>query len=421
MLAVGSRGDVQPLAVLAGALGRRGVPVRVVALAEYAGIVAEESPGASFVPVAAGLGDALQRGGFGEFLTRTPVGQLELLRRWTAGMASEVADAALTAARPGDTVLAGVLARGVAAALASGRGCRAATVVYTGQVPTLHADSFFFAPWFTGWRPYDTWGARTSWRLATAAGAELTRAARGRLGLPRLGISVVSADADRHPTILAASPVLVPPAPDWPSGVHQTGYLAPPGRPFTPDAALAAFLGEGAGERPVYVGFGSLTHFTTGREFELVVRAAAASGRRVVTPAPPGVAPGPVSAGVFAIGPVPHRWLFARMAATVHHGGSGTTHEALLAGVPSAVIPFGVDQPYHARRLHALGVGPEPLPLRRLTAQRLGRLIGALAGPGASGYRGRAAAMAAEIRAEDGVGRTVALLERLGLLEPMTP
>ncbi len=422
MLAVGSRGDVQPLAVLAGALGRRGVPVRVVALAEYAEVVAEEAPAASFVPVAAGLGDAVQRGGLGEFLTRTPVGQLELLRRWTAGMASEVADAALDAARPGDAVLAGVLARGVAAALASGRGCRAATVVYTGQVPTLQPDSFFFAPWFRGWRPYDTWGARTSWRLATAAGAALTRATRGRLGLPRLGVGAVSADADRHPTILAASPVLVPPAADWPRGVHQTGYLAPPARPFTPDAALAAFLGAGASEwvgdaeqPPVYVGFGSLTHFTTGREFDLVVRAAEASGRRVVTPAPPGVAPGPVSAGVFAIGAVPHRWLFARTAATVHHGGSGTTHEALLAGVPSAAIPFGVDQPYHARRLHRLGLGPEPLPLRHLTVDRLARLIGDLAGPAASGYRRRAAEVAAEIRAEDGVGRTVDLLGRLGL------
>ena len=46
---------------------------------------------------------------------------------------------------------AAVLARGVAAALAEARGCRAATLVYTGQLPTLRRESHFFAPWFTGW------------------------------------------------------------------------------------------------------------------------------------------------------------------------------------------------------------------------------------------------------------------------------
>ncbi len=413
MLAVGSRGDVQPLAVLAGALGRLGVEVRVVALAEYGPVVAAQAPDADVVPIAATLGDALRRGRWADFLTRTPPGQLLLLQRWTAGMAAAATDAALAAVRPGDTVLAGVLARGQADALAAARGVRAATVVYTGQVPTLHRASHFFAPWFTGWRPFDAWGVRTNWQLATAAGAALTRATRARLGLPRAGVRAVAAAADLHPTVVAASPLLVPPAPDWPAGVHQTGYLAPPARPVTPDAALAAFL---AVEPPVYVGFGSLTHFTTAGEFDLVVRPAHLGGRRVVTPAPPGVRPGRVDDLVFAAGPVPHRWLFARLAATIHHGGSGTTHEALLAGVPSGTVPFGVDQPYHGQRLHALGVGPAPLPLRGLSADRLAGLIGELTGPAASGSRRRATEVAAVLRAEDGLGRTVALLDRLGLL-----
>jgi len=413
MLAIGSRGDVQPPAVLAAALTGRGVPVRVVALAEYAGLVAGLAPAAEFVPVAGALADAVRRGGWSELLTRSAPGQLELLRRWTARMAPSAVSAALDAARPGDALLAGVLARGVAAALAEARGCRAATLVYTGQLPTLRRESHFFAPWFTGWAAYDAWGVRTNWRLANAAGGALTREARRALGLPRAGLRRATADADAHPILLAASPVLVPPAPDWPEGTRQTGYLAPPAGPVAADPELAAFLD--APEPPVYVGFGSLGHFGTDAEFALIVRAAGMSGRRVVTPAPPGRPPGPAGPGVLALAPVPHRWLFARVAATVHHGGSGTTHEALLAGVPSAAVPFGVDQPYHGRRLRELGVGPAPVPLRRLTAARLAALIRDLTvGTDAARYRARAAEVAAEVRREDGVAAAVALLRAWG-------
>ena len=41
----------------------------------------------------------------------------------------------------------------------------------------------------------------------------------------------------------------------------------------------------------------------------------------------------------------PYRCLSPQMAAIIHHGGVGTTAEALLAGVPNAVVAFGVDQP----------------------------------------------------------------------------
>ena len=84
-----------------------------------------------------------------------------------------------------------------------------------------------------------------------------------------------------------------------------------------------------------------------------------------------------------------------------------------MAGVPSAVVPFGVDQPYHGRRLHQLGVGPAPLPVRQLTADRLGVLIRQLAG---TGYQRRAAGVGAIVRAQDGLTRTVDLLDRLSLL-----
>ena len=314
------------------------------------------------------------------------------------------ASVALAAVRAPCTEAAG----GPPAASAEARLCRAATIVYTGQPPTLHRESHFFAPYFSGWAPYDRWGTRFNWTVSTSVGSALTKAVRSRLGLPRLGFSQTTRDADRHLTIVAASPVLVPPAPDWAPNVHQTGFLAPPPVPYEPEPALADFLAAGDA---VFIGFGSLAGFTSAAAFDLHMGAGRRAGRRLVLPAGGGRTPGQVSDDVHVIGPVPHAWLFPQLAGVIHHGGAGTTHEGLRSGRPSAAIPFGVDQPYHAARLAQLGVGPDPLPLRKLSAERLGRLITTLVDE--PRYAERAAEVAAQMRDEDGVGATLALLERL--------
>ena len=48
--------------------------------------------------------------------------------------------------------------------------------------------------------------------------------------------------------------------------------------------------------------------------------------------------------------------LLPRAAAIVHHGGSGTTTQAMRAGVPQVVVPHYFDQPYFAGRVAELGI-----------------------------------------------------------------
>ena len=43
---------------------------------------------------------------------------------------------------------------------------------------------------------------------------------------------------------------------------------------------------------------------------------------------------------ILYIGDCPHEWLFARVAAVIHHGGAGTTACGLLNGRPTTVVPF---------------------------------------------------------------------------------
>ena len=166
----------------------------------------------------------------------------------------------------------------------------------------------------------------------------------------------------RTPLLLGYSPVLgsCPPLPghrcipcgnlnDAPAGATGEAF-DPSGDPET--AALAAFLT--AGEAPVYIGWGSMTGFRGGLT-RLAMRAVRLSGQRGVIQAcwarlsaadldgedgeDAELLAWAESGGLHFLGrSVPHTWLFPQCAAVVHHGGCGTTHTALLAGVPQARV-----------------------------------------------------------------------------------
>jgi UDP:flavonoid glycosyltransferase YjiC (YdhE family) len=107
---------------------------------------------------------------------------------------------------------------------------------------------------------------------------------------------------------------------------------------------------------------------------------------------------------VFSVESIPHSWLFPRMTAVVHHGGAGTTGAGLRSGVPSILTPLLADQPSWARQVHALGVGPAPLPFQTLTAERLAEAIREAMTNHV--MRQRAAELSRRIQREDGLGRT---------------
>jgi rhamnosyltransferase subunit B len=78
---------------------------------------------------------------------------------------------------------------------------------------------------------------------------------------------------------------------------------------------------------------------------------------------------------------VPLRALLPHAAALMHHGGIGTTAEALRAGTPQLIIPLSHDQFDNAERVKALGVGAR-LDATRVRADRLADVLdGLLAQP----------------------------------------
>jgi sterol 3beta-glucosyltransferase len=213
------------------------------------------------------------------------------------------------------------------------------------------------------------------------------------------------------PTLYPVSPRLVPRPADWPATTVTTGawYLDDATPP--PDG-LADFLG--AGPAPVTIGFSSMVGRDPAGRSAMVLEAVERAEVRAVLVTgwgglDPSAIPDRLRDRVQAVPSVPFAWLFPRSAAVVHHGGAGTTAEGLRAGVPSLICPFFGDQPYWGGRVARLGVGPRPIPQRRLTAARLAAALRTMVED--RPMRDRAAALGAEVSAEDGVGEAVRRLE----------
>jgi len=232
---------------------------------------------------------------------------------------------------------------------------------------------------------------------------------RRSLGLPTYSAARFYRDLRSTPMLSAYSPEIVPHPADWPDSLHVTGYFYLDTQAgWQPSPELMAFLE--AGDPPVYIGFGSMAGQEPEKLAGLILEALAKSGQRgLLLTGWGGLRTETTPDNVFVVGSAPHSWLFPRMAAVVHHGGAGTTAEGLRAGVPEVIVPFIFDQPFWGARLKALGLGPDPIPQKNLTAGRLAEAIGIAVAD--RGMKQRASSIGAAIRAENGIDKAVKITQ----------
>ena len=223
----------------------------------------------------------------------------------------------------------------------------------------------------------------------------------------------------RSPEIQAYSRSLVPRLRDYPPLRPIIGFL-------TVDHSTRALLGDGgcegelsdwigAGEPPVYFGFGSMPVRDGEQTLAMISKVCRRLGIRGL------VSSGWANLGssghlvdaerIRVTGPLNHDVVLPMCRAAVHHGGAGTTAAGILAGLPVLVCSVFADQPFWGERLRDLGVGAH-IPYSRLTEARLEGGLRAVLDPG---MRGRAARAQAVLQAETpGVSVAADLVERAG-------
>lgn len=417
LVAIGSMGDLRPQLALARALMDRGADVLLLGLDDYADAASDCD-----VPFR-GVGARLMGPIASPIVARAAsrhqsVGAL-VLRRWIRACAPAIARALAAGARPGDVLVTGILGLPACRVLGAALGCEVVELALAPTLPTAHADSLVGAP-RQGRSPINLCCSRALRHGSLMMGAPIARVLTGGRPTRRTTVrhgsdGTDSADSADGAVILACSPRLVPPAADWPAAVHCTGRLALPVHDWEPDAGLARFLRSGP--PPVYVGFGSVPLRDPRAAVARQAEAARRAGVRVLIAPSPGFGSRHEAYGDHArlLGFVPHDWLLPRTAAAIHHGGAGTTHAALAAGVPQGVVPFSLDQPYYARRVAALGLGPAPLRPGSAGTRALAALMVELTGAGsARGYRERSRRAADAVAREDGARAAAELLLAAG-------
>ena len=127
---------------------------------------------------------------------------------------------------------------------------------------------------------------------------------------------------------------------------------------------LRAFLD--AGDAPLVFTLGSIMVVSAGDFYEEAAVASRALGKRAILLT--GQAEPPrLDGDCLFMGHAPHSAVFPRAAAVIHHGGIGTTGQALRAGRAQIVVPHFGDQFDNAARLRSAGIG---LTIRRERFER---------------------------------------------------
>lgn len=403
---LGSRGDVQPYLALAVGLQQAGHQVTLAAPQTFAAWI--QSYGVAATPVQFNPQEAMQKLGEKRGGLRAMGAMLKIIR---TGMA-EAQEEVWQAAQDADFFIQ------------SGTGMGAMELAALRGIPTAFAYLFPFAPTRSFpmfWLPfrfslgggYNLLTHKLMSRLLWRFGGSLNNQWRIRLGLkPWRSERELFAYAHRlhTPFLYGYSPSLLPPPTDWDPHQQVTGYwFLTTGTDWQPPAALRHFLDSGP--PPVYVGFGSIRLKNAKRQTQVVLDALALSGQRAVLATGwGGLQQGSTPGNVCFVEDVPHDWLFARVTAVLHHGGAGTTAAGLRAGIPSIIAPFGGDQWSWADLVVKAGVGLRVGSWQRLRAKSLAAVLTTAVSD--STLQRHAAAMGQKIRAENGIARAVALIER---------
>jgi UDP:flavonoid glycosyltransferase YjiC (YdhE family) len=406
ILALGSRGDVQPFAALGAGLRKAGYGVRVATFENFGPFI--EKHGLEFHPI---RGDARQilHSSLGRRISGAGRNVIRFVRGLTKTFDTSIDDYiegfSADALTETDAIINQIPGGLIGMDLAEKLGLPHIVASVVPLTPTSAFPLVLMGTRSLG-GPLNRLTYTLVERLGWAGFRRGIQRFRRNIGLGPISYGEIQDRRRHHPVLYGFSRHLLPPPRDWGTNVHVTGYWTLEAPDFVPPAALIDFLE--AGEPPVFVGFGSMPVDDPQAVTGMVADALRLAGKRgIVSSGWANLGNTPLPDFIHVVDDVPHAWLFPRMSAIVHHGGAGTTASALRSGVPSIPVSFTADQHYWGQRIHDLGVAPAWIPFHKLTAQKLAAALRSID----DSMRDKAAALGAKLRAEDGVATAIDVIE----------
>lgn len=194
------------------------------------------------------------------------------------------------------------------------------------------------------------------------------------LGFTKLTVDEINlALLETEKTIYTVSPSLFKRPGYWPQTAEVVGYFErDKAVDWQPDERLVEFLTNH--QKIVFISFGSMTNTKPHEKTEAIVNVLKKHNIPAIINTSWGglceIEDAPEN--VIFVSDVPYDWLYPQIYAVLHHGGSGSTHMAVKYGLPALVVPHALDQPFWGRIIHKKGLGPEPLPINRLSETAFG-------------------------------------------------
>lgn len=400
ILALGSRGDVQPYATLGNGLKSAGHQVRFITLESFASLVAENN--LDFHPIQGNAYTLVTNGG------ADMLGLVRSFRSLAQGYARDLSTPLLSET---DLIINQLPAGLYGFDLAEKYGV---PMVMASVIPLARTKYFPLIGFpqlpIPGYNKATYYlGEQMAWQMFRSV---INRWRNGTLNLPSLPLKGYFAQLETRqiPIVNGFSQYVVPRPKDWNERIHITGYWLPESKHGRPSSDLLSFIE--AGKPPVFIGFGSMPIKDPQRTTAIILEALKQSGQRgIIHTGWGGIGNQSLPDYVFKIDYAPYDWLFPQMAMVIHHGGSGTTALGLRSGIPSCVVPFVFDQFYWGERIAKLGVGPKHLPFKQLNVKHLAEAI--RLGVGDSQIKQNAFELGQRIRAEKGIQNALKILEKV--------
>ena len=401
LLTLGTRGDVQPYAVLGRALSERGHEITLSTGGNFASLA--EEYGVQFIPVQADF-QALINSEEGKAMMKNIFLARKHFATTVQPMMIEALKVFYDLAKSSDCVLYHAKSLGDFFADQFPEKMMRANVV-----PALEPTSEFPNPVFSA-LPLPRFLNRFTYKLADLGLSMMNKAIREF----RTSVSLGSTWPKRIdlPSVYGISPSFLPKPSDFPSNSYFTGFWQIHSSQSL-DSETIDFLSSK--KEIVLVTFGSMpfeTRFDLQTSLQTLSKKLGVSVLVVKGWGFENVSSYNESNSVKFIEAAPFDKLIAKVSAVVFHGGIGTMAECLRAGVPfltcPVIYPMG-DQHFWGKRAHELGCSPSPIPLKKLTEENLIQKVSELLT--SDFYKNNSVRIASRLASENGVKNTIRIVE----------